>query len=201
MAGSSWLSFHCSGTLESDFITIFYYHAALLVCGSLCPQIFLISTTSGMRTTHSVEFTPFLCHTSCVCSVFFIPPICRSGTRYFWFLGLQNSKFGGLFRLRNLCKGSGSSIDHERNVRILCLSPTYCLTNLVPFWVFFLVAGNSALITPHPSGSHGLQVLVQPFTFLFHGYIRSMRARASDTPHYHFFLSLFKGCWSFGVQF
>ncbi len=66
---------------------------------------------------------------------------------------------------------------------------------------FFLVAGNSALITLRPSGSCGLQVQVQPFTLSFHSYVHFVRARASDVPHFYFSLPLFKGHRSFGVQF
>ncbi len=55
------------------------------------------------------------------------------------------------------------------------------------FGFFFLVAGNSALITLRPSGSRGLQVSVLPFTFPFYSYICSMCARESDAPRFHFF--------------
>ncbi len=86
--------------------------------------------------------------------------------------------------LHSLRKGSGQS---DSNVHILCSIPTYRLTNSVPVLGFFLVTGNSALIMSRLSGSCRLQVPVQLSTLLFHSYIRSVHARASDAPHFRFF--------------
>ncbi len=140
MAGSGWLSFHCSGTIECDFIMIFQYHAALLACGSLRPRTLFPQLHPARGLCVPSSSRPFLCHTSRVCCIFF--HVFRSPE---WYplprlSVLQNSKFGGLFHLRGLRKGSSCSslsIDWERNVRILCLTPAYHLTNLAPFWVFF----------------------------------------------------------------
>ncbi len=90
--------------------------------------------------------------------------------------------------MRGLRKGSnhsGFKIDWERNVRISHSTPVYRLTNLAPFW-FFLVAGNSALITLHTSRFRRLHVPVQLSTLQFYSYASSMRVRASDAPHFHF---------------
>ncbi len=97
-------------------------------------------TTSGMRTVHSFEFAPLpVPHLACVLrfSHSFHSP------EWYPLLGLsvlQNSKFGGLFRLRSLRKGSGhsgSSIDQEWNICISCSTTIYRLTKLAPFWFFF----------------------------------------------------------------
>ncbi len=140
MAGSGWLSFHCSGTLECNFITIFQYHAALLACGSLRLRILFPRPHLAHGPCVPSSSRPFLCHTLRVCCIFFHPfrsPECYPLLRLSM---LQNSKFGGLFRLRGLCKGSGHSglsIDWEQNVCISCSTAIYRLTNLAPFWFFF----------------------------------------------------------------
>ncbi len=188
-AGSGWLHSHCSDFVRELFRHDHQYHATLLACGSLRPRTLFPQLRPAHGPCVPLSSHPFLCHTSRVCCVFFfISSIRRNGTHYSDCQCYKIPKFGGLFRLRSLCKGSGcsgSSIDRERNVRILCSTPIYCLTNLAPFR-FFLVAGNSALITLHPSGFHGLQVPVQPSMLQFHGYVRSMRTRASDAPHFRF---------------
>ncbi len=143
MAGSGWLSFHCTGTLECDFIMIFQYHAAPLACGSLCPHIFLISTASGTRIMHSVEFAPLLCHISCV-FLFFHPSRSGTGISNFWGYKVRRTlpltvPLQGFQPIRFVNRPG-----MER--------PHFLLTPRLPPYEFvsilvFLVAGNSALFT------------------------------------------------------
>ncbi len=123
--------------------------------------------------------------------VFLIPPICQSGTRYsnFWCYEIQNSE-----------DSSACAV----SVRVPA-DPVYqpSANGTSTFWVqfpptalriwfhfgFFLVASNLALFTSCPSGFCGLQVPVRPSrpsTLPFHGYVRFVRTRANDTPHFHF---------------
>ncbi len=184
MAGSGWMSFHCCGTRVR-----FYYDISvrcrLLACGSLFHKLcFLIRIRLANCAFHRVRVPSWA--TPCVCVFSFFHPF-HSSDLYSYFLFVV-TKFGGVFCLRGLRKASGrsgSSINRERNIRISCSTPSCRLTNLAPFW-FFLVTGNSALITSRLSSFCGLQVSVQPSTLQFSSYVRSVHARASDVHRFHF---------------
>ncbi len=145
---------------------------------------FLVSTASGMRTVHSVEFPPLLCHMSCVCVSFFaslsfvrmVP-----GISNFWGYKVRSSEnysTCAFWPIRFVTRLGTESPHFAFNSRLL----PYKFGSVL----FFLVAGNLALFTSFPSSFCGLQVPVQPSTLQFSSYVRSVRARASDASHFCF---------------
>ncbi len=169
---------------------IFQYHAALLVCGSLRPRIFHVSTASGTQTVRSIESAPLLCHISCVCvcvcSLFFHPS--HSSERYPVFPIFGVTKFEVRRTLPLAQPPQGFQPIWSVN-RLGTEHPYFAFNSrLLPYkfgsiLVFFLVGGSA---TSFLSGFCGLQAPVQLSTLQFSGYVRSMRARASDASRFHF---------------
>ncbi len=144
---------------------------------------------------------PFLYDTSCVCSVFFIPPICQIGTRYFLFVV---TKFEGLFHLRGLHIGysrSSLSIIRKWIVHILGSVRAYCLTNLVRFSFFWLPVIRHYLRHFRPVFADFRFRCNRPrFSFTVPS-VSCVRERVARFISVFFLLPLLKGRWSFGVQF
>ncbi len=141
-----------------------------------------------MRTVCSVEFAPLLCHISCVCSFFaslsFVEMV--TGISDFWGYKVRSSKDSSACAASARVPADPVHQSTGNEASAFRVNPiAYRLTNLDPFW-FFLVAGNLTLFTSFLSGFHRLQVPVQPSTLQFYSYIRSVRARASDAPHFRF---------------
>ncbi len=83
---AGWLSFHCSGTLECNFLTIVSTMPPFEHVIHFIRKFFLVRPHPARGLCVLSSLRPS-CATPRVCVPFFIPPICRSGTRYFQFFG------------------------------------------------------------------------------------------------------------------
>ncbi len=135
MAGSGWLSFHCSGTQVR-----FYYNISVSCRPFSVRFISSANVLSRQRLTCGPcvpsSLRPFLCHTSRVCPIF----------SSLQFVGLVPvilfvvMKFRGLFCLRGLHIGSsrsGSSIIRKQIIHLQGSVPPTALRIWFHFWFFF----------------------------------------------------------------